>query len=172
VNVMYLDENKKVLFVIGMDQTLEQLLQQVTNIHPKNMVILNSFGPVISHPYSDLMRDIIIAIYQENIEEIFVVGTTESQENTVGKQNLLKKIYESERVKEKIQTLEYLFQNCMPEFPNVSVSDWLEGSKTVTEGIEKSVNIIRHHPLIPSHVKVHGLFMNREEGKLVEVDVS
>ncbi|MFX3623743.1 MAG: carbonic anhydrase [Ectobacillus sp.] len=169
---MYLDENKKVLFVTRMDQKLEQLLQQVTNIHPKNMLILNSFGPVISHPYSDLMRDIIIAIYQENVEEIFIVGTTEGQENTVDKQNLLNKIYESERVKEKMQTLDYLFQNCMPEFPNVSVSDWLEGSKTVVEGIQKSVDIIRHHPLIPSHVKVRSLFINRKKGNLVEVDVS
>lgn len=170
--MMYLDENKKALFVIGMDQKLEQLLQQATNIHPKNMLVLSSFGPVISHPYSDLMRDIIIAIYQENIEEVFVVGTTEDQGNTVDKQNLLNKICDSERVKKNIQTFDYLFQNCMQEFPNVSVSDWLEGSKTVAEGIQKSVNIIRHHPLIPSHVKVHGLFMNREKEQLVEVDVS
>ncbi|MGG2093467.1 carbonic anhydrase [Bacillus sp. S13(2024)] len=169
---MYLDENKKVLFVTEMDQKLEQLLQQVTNIHPKNMLILNNCGPVISHPYSDVMRDIIIAVYHENIEEIFIVGTTESQEDTVDKQNLLNKIYKSERVNKEIQTLDYLFQNCMPEFPNVNVSDWLEGSETVARGIQKSVNIIRHHPLIPSHVKVHSLVMNREKGSLVEVDVS
>jgi hypothetical protein len=40
---MYLDENKKVLFVIGMEHKLERLVQQATNIDPKNMLILKSY---------------------------------------------------------------------------------------------------------------------------------
>ncbi|WP_026679397.1 hypothetical protein [Fictibacillus gelatini] len=166
---MKLDKNKKVLFLIGMNQNLEQRLQQATNFDPNNVLILSSYGPEISHPYSDVMRDIIIAVYQEKVEEIFVVGTTENVEDRVDKQKLLNKIYDSERVKENIQTIESLFQNYMPEFPNGSVNDWLAGSETVAEGIQKSVNIIRQHPLIPSHVKVHGLFMNSEKEQVVEV---
>ncbi|TCS84007.1 hypothetical protein [Tepidibacillus fermentans] len=106
------------------------------------------------------MRDIIIAVYQENVEEIFVVGTKDGQKNTVDIQDLLNKIYEKDGLKEKIQTLDYLFKNSMPEFPGGNLSEWLEGSKTLTEGIQNSVNIIRDHPLMPSHVKVHGLFVN------------
>ncbi|MGC4378922.1 carbonic anhydrase [Fictibacillus sp. Mic-4] len=166
---MKLDKNKKVLFLIGMNQNLEQRLQQATNFDPNNVLILSSYGPEISHPYSDVMRDIIIAVYQEKVEEIFVVGTTENVEDRVDKQKLLNKIYDNERVKENIQTIESLFQNYMPEFPTGSVSDWLAGSETVAEGIQKSVNIIRQHPLIPSHVKVHGLFMNSEKEQVVEV---
>jgi carbonic anhydrase len=169
---MYFDENKIVLFVIGMEHKLEGLLQQATNIDPENMLVLKIYGPVISQPYGDLMRDIIVAVYQENAEEIFIVGTKDSQENTVDIQDLLNKICKREGLKGQIQTLDYLFQNCIPEFPGGNVSEWLEGSKTVTEGIQKSVNIIRHHPFIPSHVKVHGLYMNRENGKLTEIDVS
>jgi carbonic anhydrase len=167
---MYVEENKKVLFVIGMEDKLEQLLQREINIHSKNMLILKSFGPVISQSYGDLMRDIIVAVYQENAQEIFIVGTKDSVENTVDTKNLFNKMSEREGVAEKIQILDYLFKNCIPGFPGGNVSEWLEGSKTVTEGIKKSVNIIRHHPLIPSHVKVHGLFMNRENGKITEID--
>jgi len=165
---MYLDEHKKALFLVGMDEDIEQLLQQTTNIPSKNMFIINSFGPVISHPYGDIMRDIIIAIYEENIEDIFVVGSTSNREKTINNEELLKKINKVNN----IQSLDYLFQHCMAEFYSNSLKDWLEGEKSVKEGIQKSVDIIRRHPLLPSHVKVHGFVMDRHQGKLVEVGVS
>jgi len=165
---MYLDEHKKALFLVGMDENIEQLLQQTTNIPSKNMFIINSYGPVISHPYGDIMRDIIIAIYEENIEDIFVVGSTSNRENTINNEELLKKINKVNN----IQSLDYLFQHCMPEFHSNSLKYWLEGEKSVKEGIQKSVDIIRRHPLLPSHVKVHGYVMDKNKGELVEVGVS
>ena len=76
-----MDEKKKVLFVIGMDHKLEHLIKQNTNINPENIMVLQRYEPVIS-PFGDLMRDIIIAVYQENVEEIFVVATKDNQTNT------------------------------------------------------------------------------------------
>ena len=38
------------------------------------MLTIHSYDSVIVHPYGDIMRSIIIAIYQENVKEIFVVG--------------------------------------------------------------------------------------------------
>lgn len=169
---MYLDGNQKALFVIGMEDQLEQLLQQETKMQPENMLVLKTFGPVVSQPYGDVMRDIIIAVYQEKVGEIFIVGTKDSKEITMNIKDLLDKMSERKGMAEKIQTLDYLFKNCIPEFPGGNVSEWLEGSKSVTEDIKRSVNIIRHHPLMPSHVKVHGLIMNRENGKLTEIGVS
>ena len=97
------------------------------------------------------MRDIIVAVYQENVEEIFVVATKDDQKNTG---DILNKIYENKELQEKIQTLDYLFKNCKPEFPEGSISEWLEGGKTLTDDVQNSVNVIRHHPLMPTHVKV------------------
>ncbi|UOF92387.1 carbonic anhydrase [Fodinisporobacter ferrooxydans] len=165
------DENKKVLFVIGMDHDPEQFLRQVTHIHSENILLLQIYGPEISQSFSDLMRDIIIAVYQENAEEIFVVGTADDRKKPVDAQDLLNKIFENEGLQENIQTVEYLFKNCTPEFPGVTLSEWLEGSKTSTEGIRKSVEIIRHHPLMPSYVRVQGLLMNKENGQLSEIGV-
>ena len=119
-------------------------------------------------PFGDLMRDIIVAVYQENVEEIFVVATKDDQKNTG---DILNKIYENKELQEKIQTLDYLFKNCMPEFPEGSISEWLEGSKTLTDGVQNNVNVIRHHPLMPSHVKVTELFIDKENEKRSEIDV-
>lgn len=66
-------------------------------------------------------------------------------------------------MKDKIQTLDYLFQNCKPEFLGGTVDEWLNENSSDT--IEKSVDMIRHHPLVPSYVKVRGLFVNHKGGK-------
>jgi carbonic anhydrase len=68
-------------------------------------------------------------------------------------------------MKDKIQTLDYLFQNCKPEFSGGTIDDWLNGKENGSDNIEKSVDIIRHHPLVPSNVKVQGLMVNNKDGK-------
>jgi carbonic anhydrase len=159
------DKKKKVLvlFVIGMEQKLERFIKEETNVNPENMIILQTYQPVVSYPFDDLMRDIIIAVYQDNVEEIVVVSTNDYQKNTG---DILNKIYKNKELQDKIQTLDYLFKNCMPEFPEGTVSVWLQGGKTITDSVQKTVNIIRKHPLLPSHVKVKELYIDQESEKL------
>jgi carbonic anhydrase len=111
------------------------------------------------------MRSVIIAIYQENVEEIFVVGTKDKRTDTV---NVLTQF---ESTKDKIKTLDYLFQNCKPEFSGDTLDEWLNGKENGSGNIEKSVDIIRHHPLVPSYVKVRGLIVNNKDGKPSIVEV-
>ncbi|EKN66497.1 putative carbonic anhydrase [Neobacillus bataviensis LMG 21833] len=160
------DEKKKVLFVIGMEQKLERFIKEETNVNLENTIILQTYQPVVSHPFDDLMRDIIIAVYQDNVEEIIVVSTNDDQKNTG---DILNKIDKNKELQNKIQTLDYLFKNCMPEFPDGSVSGWLEEGKTLTDGVQKTVNIIRNHPLLPSQVKVKELYIDLENEKVSEI---
>lgn len=162
---MTLDKKQKVLFLTDIENGLEPILQEVTNIQPENMLTIQSYGTVISHPYGDIMRSVITAIYQENVEEIFVVGTKDKGTAAVNIQTQL------ESMKDKIETLEYLFQNCRPEFSGGSVNEWLNGKENGSDNIENSVNIIRHHPLVPSHVKVRGLMVNNKDEKFSNVEV-
>ncbi|WP_163183044.1 carbonic anhydrase [Neobacillus sedimentimangrovi] len=162
---MNLDKNKKVLFLTDIENGLEPILQEVTNIRAENMLTIQNYGTLISHPYGDIMRSVIIAIYQENVEEIFVVGTKDKRTATV---NVLTQL---ESMKDKIQTLDYLFQNCMPEFSGSTVEEWLNGNENIIDSIEKSLDVIRHHPLVPSYVKVCGLIVNNKDGKPSIVEV-
>lgn len=159
---MNLDKNQKVLFITDIEYEIERILQEVTNIQAENILTIQSYNSVISHPFGEIMRSVIIAIYEENVKEIFVIGTKDNRTDT--KVNLLT---QHDTLKDKIQKLEYLFQNCKPEFSNGSVDDWLIGS----DNIEKSVEIIRHHPLVPSYVNVRGLIINNYDEKISIVDV-
>jgi carbonic anhydrase len=43
---------------------------------------------------------------------------------------------------------------------------WLVGFEHVTDGVVKSVDVIRHHPLLPRDVVVHGMLIHPETGEL------
>ncbi|MEI4618200.1 carbonic anhydrase, partial [Bacillus cereus] len=68
--------------------------------------------------------------------------------------------------------LDYLFENCMPEFSSGSLDEWLSGKENVSENIEKSIDMICHHPLVPSDVKVYGFKIDRTGEKETVVKVS
>ncbi|ADM36244.1 putative carbonic anhydrase [Bacillus spizizenii str. W23] len=156
---MNVDKNKKVLFLTDIENGLEPILQEVTHTPAENMLTIQSYGADISHPYGEIMRSVIIAIYQEDVEEVFVVGTKDKRTSTG---HILTQL---ETMKDKLQTLDYLFQNCRPEFSGGTFDEWLNGNENSSDAIEKSVDIIRHHPLVPSYVKVRGLLVHHKGGK-------
>ncbi|WP_051590875.1 hypothetical protein [Bacillus sp. UNC438CL73TsuS30] len=156
---MYIDGKKKILFVIGMDQKIEGLIKENIKMDPENFLILQCFQPAIS-PFGDLMRDIILSVYQENVNEI-IVAASENNHNNL--EAIVKKINENKEIQNKIQIFDYLFKHCKPEYPADSIMEWLEGSGTFKDNVYTSVNVIQNHPLIPSHVKVRELFINKAE---------
>ena len=50
------------------------------------MLTIHSYDSVIVHPYGDIMRSVIIGIYEENVEEIFVVGIEDKETDVVNLQ--------------------------------------------------------------------------------------
>lgn len=162
---MNLDKNRKALFLTDIESGVSPILQEVTNIRPESMLIIQSYGADISHPYGDIMRSVILAIYQEDVEEIFVVVTKDKRTSNV---NLMTPL---ESMKDKIQTLDYLFKNCRPEFSGGTLDEWLNGKENRSDNFEKIIDIIRHHPLVPSYVKVRGLIVNSRDGKSTIAEV-
>ncbi|MEH7896070.1 carbonic anhydrase, partial [Bacillus thuringiensis] len=79
-------KNKKVLLLTDIEHGIEPSIQQVTNSQQENMLTIHSYDSVIVHPYGDIMKSIIIAIYQENVKEIFVVGIENKETSSVNLQ--------------------------------------------------------------------------------------
>jgi carbonic anhydrase len=150
-----MDKDEKMLFLIGMEQDLEPVIEQLNR---KNAIILQSYQPVILQPFDDLMRDILVAVYMSNVKEIIVVTSTVHQQNT---EELFTKIVDNKGVQE-LETLDYLFKNSIPEFHGGTIKDWLQGSRSPKESAKRTIDIIQQHPLMPSYVKVKELFIDRE----------
>lgn len=157
-------KNKKVLLLTDIEHGIEPIIQQVTNSQQENMLTIHSYDSVIVHPYGDIMRSIIISIYQENVEEIFVVRIEDKETFPVNLQ-IQRDFIKNNR------ELDYLFENCMPEFSSGSLDEWLSGKENVSENIEKSIDMICHHPLVPSDVKVHGFKIDRKGEKEMVVKI-
>src|SRR5699024_12839835 len=51
------------------------------------------------------------------------------------------------------------------DYSGVDFHQEFHGFETVEESIAQSVDIIRNHPLLPSHILVHGLVISPETGK-------
>ena len=96
---------KKTLFITDMKSGLEPILQEETNVQPENMLMIQSYGPIISHPFGEIMRSIILAIYQENVEEIFVVGTTVKRNVLDDAQSQLKFTSVNKDMNDKLKTV-------------------------------------------------------------------
>lgn len=160
---MDLGKNKKVLFLTDVEPGLNSFLQRKMHTKPENMLTIQSYGAEITHPYGDIMRSIIISIYQKNVEEIFVVGTESKGTVSLDIQNLLHS--ESKKIMDHVETMDYLFQYCIPEFSGGKASEWLNRKENITESVRKSVDIIRHHPLVPSYVKVEGFVLENGKGE-------
>ncbi|NRD76231.1 carbonic anhydrase [Bacillus sp. BRMEA1] len=160
-------KKKKVLLVIGNEDKIEDIKKEFPSIDFENMIILQSYGSVIS-PFGDQMRDIILTVYQENVEEIIV---TISKANKMNTDETIKKILENEELQEKLKTYHYLFTYCIPEFPEGGIKSWLEGSNPLKDDLQKSVEVIRQHPLLPSTVKVRSLLYSFESKKEVDFAV-
>jgi carbonic anhydrase len=148
---------KKKVFVIEMEKNAESLMRKITSFQP-NSIILPCYGPSIS-PFGDVMRNIIIAVYQENVDEICVTVSKEERKNN---RELFKKIVENKELQEKLHTLNYLFENCSPEFQKANMREWLEGDEASSCSREDIVNVIRNHPLMPSNVKVRELLLENK----------
>ncbi|MGG0256778.1 carbonic anhydrase [Bacillus toyonensis] len=158
-------KNTKVLLLTDIEHGIEPIIQQVTNIQQENTLTIHSYDSVIVHPYGDIMRSIIIAIYEENVEEIFVVGIEDRETDVVNLQ------IQRDSIKNN-REIDYLFKNCMPEFSSGSLNAWLSGQENVSENIEKSIDMIRHHPLVPSDIKVHGFRIDRTGEKETVVKIA
>lgn len=156
---MHTAEEKKILFVLGNEQKPDRFLEKLSGIQRENIIIIQSYGSTIA-PFGDIMRDMILVVHLENVDEIFVAAATNGQHRT---SEIEKIIFENKELQQKIQTLDYLFKNCMPEFPNVTLREWFSASHTHPDVVQHSINFIRQHPLIPAHIKVSELSLNEDQ---------
>lgn len=151
---------KKTMIITGVNQAIYPLFPEITYKENKDMLILNSFGAVITHPYGCLIRNIILAIYNEMVEEIFIIGEMESKEIKV---NLSDKIKEHAASEEIIKTINYI------DVVENDVISWLTGPQNIEDVIKKNKDLIKGHPLIPKTIPVHAYIANPETGEYYPV---
>src|SRR5699024_10331624 len=107
--------------------------------------------------FDSIIKSILVAIYNLKAEEVVVIGHHDCGMSCVNTDDLIQKMKDTGIKDETFQALDYAGIDLHKEF---------HGFDTVEQSIEQSVQIIRNHPLLPQHVKVHGLVIDPVTGKV------
>jgi carbonic anhydrase len=149
--------DKKMVILTCMDTRLVELLNKAMNLKNGDAKIIRNAGAIVTQPFGNIMRSIIVAIYELGADEVFVVGHKDCGMTGLNSNSVIEKAIDNGISEDIISTLNH---------SGIQLSRWLTGFDDVREGVTKSVGIIRNHPLLPKHVPVHGLIIDPETGLL------
>lgn len=149
--------DKKLVILTCMDTRLVELLPRAMNLRNGDAKIIKNAGAIVSHPFGSVMRSILVAVYELGATEVAVVGHYGCGMTGLSSDRIMEKVRARNVPEETLDILRHA---------GINLDRWLTGFKHVEEGVRESVGIIRNHPMLPRDVKVHGLLIDPETGKL------
>ena len=155
--------DKSVAIVACMDTRMTELLPAALGIKNGDVKLIKNAGAVIADPFDSTMRSLLIAVYELGVNEIMIVGHYDC-----GVQHMDGKLMLHHMVERGVDPKELDFLN----YCGHNVEEWLTGFSCVHESVEKSVDLVRKHPLMPKDVNVQGFIMDPNTGRVEPVKVS
>lgn len=149
--------DKKIVILSCMDTRLFELLPKAMNLKNGDVKMVKSAGAIINHPFGGIMRSIVVAVYELQADEIYIIGHHDCGMAAVDSHSILDKM-KARGIDEK--TIEML------EYSGVDLHDWLQGFDNVSESVRHSVQMVKNHPLIDPKIPVHGLVIDPTTGAL------
>jgi carbonic anhydrase len=149
--------DKRLVVLTCMDTRLIELLPRAMNLHNGDFNLIKNAGAIVSHPFGSVMRSLLVAVYELNASEVAVVGHYGCGMTGLSCAKVLEKAIQRGASRELLQTLEH---------SGIDLKAWLTGFDAPEDGVRRSVDIIRHHPLLPKDILVHGLMIDSETGRL------
>lgn len=149
--------NKKMVIFTCMESRLVELLHRALNIQNGDVKVVKNAGAIIRKPFDSIMKGILVAIYSLQAEEVTVIGHYDCGMSKVDTKALVRTMMEKGVPEETIRILQH---------GGIDFDEEFHGFATVEESVQQSVTLIRNHPLLPSYVKVHGLVIDPDTGKV------
>ncbi|MGG4551479.1 beta-class carbonic anhydrase [Paenibacillus humicus] len=149
--------DKKIAIVTCMDTRLVELLPKAMNLRNGDAKIIKNAGAVISQPFGSVMRSLLVAIYELQAEEVFIVGHTGCGMASLNSEHMIGEIKQRGISDDVLNTLEN---------SGIKLRKWLRGFSNEKEGVIHTVEIVKKHPLLPPNIPVHGLLIDSTTGEL------
>lgn len=146
---------KQIAIFTCMDTRLVDFLEPAMGLMRGEAKVIKNAGNTIVDPMSGaVIRSLVAGVFMLGVEEIFVIGHRDCGMAAI----------DAESVKR-----DMVKRGISPEVIDIHVPDlkqWLGIFAHPIENIERVVKIIRHNPLIPQDVPVHGLLFCPNDGHL------
>ncbi len=149
--------DKRLVVITCMDTRLVELLPRAMNIRNGDAKVIKNAGAIVSHPFGSVMRSVLVAIYELDAAEIAVVGHYGCGMTGLNRERVLEKARARGVSAQTLKTLQHA---------GIDLEGWLRGFDSPEDGVRQSVSVIRHHPLLPKGIPVHGMMISPETGRL------
>jgi len=149
--------DKRMVIVTCMDTRLTELLPKAMNLKNGDAKIIKNAGAILTSPFGNIMRSILIALYELGAHEVFIVGHHECGMTGLNADHVVSEMKARGIKQDTIHMLRH---------SGINLNRWLIGFDSVRESVENSVDIVRNHPLLPPNIPVHGLIIHPETGEL------
>lgn len=146
---------KQIAIFTCMDTRLVDFLEPAMGLKRGEAKVIKNAGNTIVDPMSGaVIRSLVAGIFMLGVEEVFVIGHRDCGMAEI----------DAESVKR-----DMIRRGISPDVIDIHVPDlkqWLGVFAHPIENVERVVKIIRHNPLIPGDVPIHGLLFCPNDGHL------
>lgn len=149
--------DKKIAIVTCMDTRLVALLPAALGLRNGDVKMIKNAGGTITNPFDSTVRSLLVAVYELGVEEIMVIGHTNCGVQGMDADEMLHLMRERGVSQEHID----LMMHC-----GIDLKSWLHGFEDTADAVNETVDLISHHPLMPSDIVVKGYIMDSVTGKL------
>ena len=149
--------DKRIAIVTCMDTRLIELLPAALGLRNGDVKIIKNAGGTITSPFDSTMRSLLVAVYELGVNEIMVIGHTGCGVQGMNAAEMLHLMRERAISQERID----LMRHC-----GIDLDSWLHGFDETDKAVRETVDLISHHPLMDSAVKVSGYIMDSTTGQL------
>lgn len=154
--------SKKIAILSCMDTRLTELLPAALNFKNGDIKIIKNAGALVIHPFGSVMRSILVSIYELAVEEILVIGHYDCGMQGLEPNKVIENMLSRGISEETLDMIRYC---------GVDIDNWFRGFDCVETSVKETVKAIKHHPLIPHNIEVHGFLMDPKTGRLDTVEV-
>jgi len=148
---------RKAAILTCMDTRLTELLPAALGLKNGDVKMIKNAGGQITHSYGSVMFSIIVAIYELGVNSILVVGHDDCGIQKLEGKEIIEKMVAMGIKRETIVRVSE---------EEKDVEKWLTGFHDVCISVEKTMEIIRNHPLVHDKVDIQGYIMNPETGAI------
>lgn len=149
--------NKKIAILSCMDTRLTELLPAALGLKNGDVKMIKNAGALISSPFGSVIRSLVVAIYELNVDEILVIGHYDCGMQNIDSGKILDKMKKRNISEEELNLIRYC---------GIDLEKWLLGFESAEESVKETVKLIVNHPLIPKDINVYGLIIDPSTGKI------
>ena len=153
--------DKKIAILTCMDTRLVELLPAALGIRNGDVKMIKNAGGMITGPFDSAVRSLLVGIVELGVEEVMVIGHTDCGVAHINADMMIRHLVERGVSQDHIAMMRYC---------GIDFEAWLRCFDNVECSVAETVDLLRHHPLMPPDVTINGYEMNTDTGALTPLE--